>query len=394
MPLRVAARARRPARGLAEAAAAHLRRHPLVADAAAEGPGFVAVTPAAPAWSALVARVAADPGTYLGGYLARPFASVPSADSGHLDDLDGLVGPDHPPDPERPGPAGPPDAGAPGTWAPLADAPTVAEARLRARAAARRRIAAADRLLPALAEGRGRMPGGGPGGAEVSWRDPCLDRGPDGFTTAAGRLLGVIGEASARVAFCRSAGERPRPGELTGPDLPALPTAERPGAWARSTFDNPAFAVRYARAHALSTLRWAGAAHPPAPGDTPSPAPGGAGPAPGAADGGAAAAPPARPGRPPSGTAPPAPRAALIGALFDGPVVVRAAERRSEPHMLVRYLEGLAIAYHDWWESSGVLRGETARGSGGDDALALCAAVAGVLGSGLSLLGVSAPTRL
>src|SRR5690606_7052305 len=79
--------------------------------------------------------------------------------------------------------------------------------------------------------------------------------------------------------------------------------------------------------------------------------------------------------------------AELVGALFDGPGAVSAAGRRGQPHMLVRYLEGLAASYHGWARSSDAVRGPAA------DAVALCSAASGVLGAGLALLGASAPTR-
>ncbi|WP_344733270.1 DALR anticodon-binding domain-containing protein, partial [Spinactinospora alkalitolerans] len=212
---------------------------------------------------------------------------------------------------------------------------------------------------------------------DADWRDPCLGSAPGG--TEAARLLRAIGEASARVAFCRSQPERPRPGEVTGPGLPALPAPDEPGNWARHTDANPAFAVRYAHAHAhVTAFRWArdlGLARTPA----------------GRGYCAAAVA---------DLDAPPA--AALIGALFDGPGALAAAARRSEPHILVRYLEGLSAAYHEWRESCDAITGEstgraTADGGRGEITAArldTCAAVAGVLRTGLSLLGVSAPTRL
>ena len=205
----------------------------------------------------------------------------------------------------------------------------------------------------------------------ADWRDvPGDARGDE-----AARLLAVTGEAAARVAACRGATEVPRPHETTGPRLPARPTPDHPGEWARATFANPAFVLRHAHAHARTAHeRWAadlglrrlggGRAHT-------------------AAEVAALTEPAAE---------------AVLGALFDGPAALRAAARRHQPHILVRYLEGLAAAYHDWWESHDVLSG---RADAADDRagtaaarLDVCAAVAGVLHAGLSLIGVSAPTRL
>ncbi|MFB9801991.1 DALR anticodon-binding domain-containing protein [Streptomonospora salina] len=89
----------------------------------------------------------------------------------------------------------------------------------------------------------------------------------------------------------------------------------------------------------------------------------------------------------------------MAGALYDGPLVLAAARRRGEPHMLVRYLEGVAAAYHEWRGSSGLAVEAAGEPAGGGSAselgrLRLCAAAAGVLRAGLRLLGVPAPTRL
>ncbi|MCY9782273.1 DALR anticodon-binding domain-containing protein [Nocardiopsis sp. EMB25] len=234
-----------------------------------------------------------------------------------------------------------------GEWpdTPLHDAVPVAQARRLARADARKRLT--------LAVG-GEPPPPGPGDAEVSWRDPYLDGGSAEPITPAARVLGTIGEASARVAFCRSIPERPKEAETTGRDLPVLPSADRPGAWARLTDANPAFRLRYAHAHALSRARWAREGAPPLAGC-------------------------------------PRHAARVRGLLFDGASSVDTAARREEPHILVRYLEALASAY-DEWRTCPTADPEGAEGAAADPALP--AAVAGVLRTGLFLLGVSAPTRL
>ncbi|GAA1756706.1 hypothetical protein GCM10009834_12680 [Streptomonospora arabica] len=356
---------------LAERAVASLLDCPGVADAGVERGGFVALDATPEARAAMVRAAAADGDRFLRGYL-HYLEGI-----GHLGD---------PPGPDRAGAA--PSAPSPTVAAaagerhsvePLDEAAGVEDLRRLARGDALRRMRAASRTGP----------GGGGGTAparDVSWRDPRIDGG-GGAATPAARLLAAVGEASARVAFCRSAADRPRPGEETGPGLPAVPTAEHPGAWALGTAANPAFAVRYAHAHAASTLRWAREAH----------------------EARAARAPEARGSSDPAGeragaalaAALQAPAAAeLAGALYDGPLVLHAARRRSEPHMLVRYLEGLAAAYHDWRGSCGGLIVEAAGGPADGEPvsafgrLRLCAAAAEVLSAGLSLLGVSAPTRL
>lgn len=336
LPPRLAGRAGRDARGLAADVAAALRRRPHLADARVDGPGFVAFTPVPAVRTALV-QVAAD------------------APARHLLDL-----------PPRPRPARRP-APVPGwTLSDLGRAHDATRLRDLARADARRRIAAAVAAATAadVADLLADQPA-------ADWRDvPGDARGDE-----AARLLAVTGEAAARVAACRGATEVPRPHETTGPRLPARPTPDHPGEWARATFANPAFVLRHAHAHARTAHeRWAadlglrrlggGRAHT-------------------AAEVAALTEPAAE---------------AVLGALFDGPAALRAAARRHQPHILVRYLEGLAAAYHDWWESHDVLSG---RADAADDRagtaaarLDVCAAVAGVLHAGLSLIGVSAPTRL
>ena len=238
-----------------------------------------------------------------------------------------------------------------GTWpgSELHEAGPVAQARRYARADARSRIAMAVGSQP---------PPPGPEG-EVSWRDRYLDTDRSDLYTPAGRALGRIGEDSARVAFCRSIPERPRENETTGRDLPVLPSAEYPGAWARLTEDNPAFRMRYAHAHALSSLRWR---H-----DTRS-----------LSERGTETEYSHRG----SGK--------VRRLLFDGPGIVDTAARREEPHILVRYLEALTSAYDEWRTDSTI--GSEPAGDAYDPAVP--AAVAGVLDTGLFLLGVSAPTRL
>ncbi|WP_431868132.1 DALR anticodon-binding domain-containing protein [Nocardiopsis eucommiae] len=237
----------------------------------------------------------------------------------------------------------------------LHEAGPLAQARRYARADARARIAMAV----------GGNPPPGPEG-EVSWRDRYLDTDQSTLFTASGRALGRIGEASARVAFCRSVPERPRENETTGRDLPVLPSAENAGSWARLTDANPAFRLRYAHAHALSSTRWAEEQR--------------------AATGGV----------PPRTRCHHAHGARVRGLLFDGPSVLDTAARREEPHILVRYLEALTSAYDEWRTGSTAGAEPDAEPEPTWAALdpALPAAVAGVVGTGLFLLGVSAPTRL
>lgn len=234
-----------------------------------------------------------------------------------------------------------------GEWprTPLHEAGPVAEARRHARTDARTRISLAVAAEP---------PPPGPGEEETGWRDPYRDgEGTELFTPAA-RALAAIGEDSARVAFCRSVPEYPRERESTGRDLPVLPSAEYPGAWARLTEANPAFRLRYAHAHALERARWVAEGAP-------------------VVDGCAVHT------------------AVVRRRLFDGPSALDSAARREEPHILVRYLETLASAY-DEWRTCPHRAPKRAEGAAPDPALPV--AVSGVLRTGLFLLGVSAPTRL
>lgn len=365
LALRLAGAVGLPADELAAGIAAELGASPHVVSATVEGRGFVNVTLTRRARVSLV-RAARVP-DYLTG--CRPAQ-------------------------------GPPPAGgrAAAAWglSPLHTADTLAQARDRARDDARRRMVlatgAGDDGTEASAASDSPGAAGPPpawgsfgnaaeGPEEVTWRDPYLDASPG--TSEAARLLTVVGEASARFAFCRSVPERPRPGEVTGPGLPALPTAEEPGSWKRHTAANPGFAVRYAHAHAVNTRIWAAEAGvtPPDPARSELDRTG----AGELADDAVAAL-----------DEPYA--AALLGCLFDGPGVLSAAAGRRQPHILVRYLEGVAAAYHEWRETCTAVPTSPAtdvtQGEVVEARLELCAAVAGVLRTGLSLLGVPAPTRL
>ncbi|WAL64495.1 arginine--tRNA ligase [Amycolatopsis cynarae] len=77
-----------------------------------------------------------------------------------------------------------------------------------------------------------------------------------------------------------------------------------------------------------------------------------------------------------------------------GKVVEKAAELR-EPHRVARYLEGLASAFHKFYDVARVLPEGDAEATPLTFArLALCEAARQVLANGLALLGVSAPERM
>ncbi len=85
----------------------------------------------------------------------------------------------------------------------------------------------------------------------------------------------------------------------------------------------------------------------------------------------------------------------LLGVLAEFPRVVASAAELREPHRVARYLEGLATAYHRFYDACRVLpMGEEPVGGLHVARLWLCAASRQVLVNGLDLLGVSAPERM
>lgn len=86
---------------------------------------------------------------------------------------------------------------------------------------------------------------------------------------------------------------------------------------------------------------------------------------------------------------------ALIRTLGELPRVVASASELREPHRVARYLEELAGAYHRFYDVCRVLpQGDEDPAPLHSARLALCAATRQVLGTGLGLLGVSAPERM
>jgi arginyl-tRNA synthetase len=85
----------------------------------------------------------------------------------------------------------------------------------------------------------------------------------------------------------------------------------------------------------------------------------------------------------------------LIRTIGEFPVVVRRAAELREPHRVARYLEGLAGAYHRFYDVARVLpQGDEETTPLTHARLALCEATRQVLANGLLLLGVSAPERM
>ncbi|HLX47815.1 MAG TPA: DALR anticodon-binding domain-containing protein [Streptosporangiaceae bacterium] len=152
---------------------------------------------------------------------------------------------------------------------------------------------------------------------------------------------------------------------LISQDRPTIDTVP-----VRHHLDNPLYAVRYAHAHAVSTLRQAADL--------------------GLSAGEAGEIAPRLLGRPPE--------RALLDAMSWLPERVAWAVRRGRPGEFARYLEELASAYHDCREScpalpfggSGAPRSEgTLRAR-----LWLVTAARTAIGAGLGLLGIDRPARL
>jgi arginyl-tRNA synthetase len=85
----------------------------------------------------------------------------------------------------------------------------------------------------------------------------------------------------------------------------------------------------------------------------------------------------------------------LIRTIGEFPTVVLKASNLREPHRVARYLEGLAGAYHRFYDGPRVLpQGDEEATPLTHARLALCEAARQVLANGLALLGVSAPERM
>jgi arginyl-tRNA synthetase len=204
-------------------------------------------------------------------------------------------------------------------------------------------------------------------------------------------LTGRLAEAAGArtilsVIEVRRSAPAPRPARATGPVAAAIDYAGAgpvryalarlpPGAPPRvdpchagaHRLDVPAYAVRYAHAHAKSALRQAADL--------------------GLSRGEAAEFDPRLLAHPSE--------LALLGELSWLPERVAGAARRARPDTLPRYLERLAGAYFDCHEQCpAVWPGSTDGGSRAVARLWLAAATATALRAGLDLLGVDAPDRL
>ncbi|MGI8446980.1 MAG: DALR anticodon-binding domain-containing protein [Streptosporangiaceae bacterium] len=204
-------------------------------------------------------------------------------------------------------------------------------------------------------------------GAEVTWTPP---RPGDRAGGPAAEAIAYAGEDAVRFALSRLAGGVPRP---PGPDLD-------PRALAAQQLGNPAYAVRYAHAHAASALRQAADLGLPGPG--------------------AERFQPCLLAHPSEQV--------LLDAMSWLPERVAGAARRRQPHVVAAYLEELASGYFDWQEACPVMgpgsvpprtdpRPAARPPAGGEliqARLQLASAAQTVLATGLQLLGIAAPGRM
>jgi arginyl-tRNA synthetase len=207
-------------------------------------------------------------------------------------------------------------------------------------------------------------------GAEVTWVPPVPkkngpgDCGP-GDCGPVAEAVAYAGGDAVRFALSRLAsGPARRPPRSHEPEL-------APQTMAAQHLGNPAYAVRYAHAHAASALRQA-------------------------ADLGLLELDVER--FQPCLLAHPSERV-LLDAMSWLPERVAGAARRRQPHVVAAYLEDLAGRYFDWQEACPVMRPGSvlSRPLGGEltqARLQLASAARTALGTGLQLLGVTAPGRM
>lgn len=208
-------------------------------------------------------------------------------------------------------------------------------------------------------------------GAEVTWMPPGPGETVPAETapaeTAAGgagpvaEAVAYAGEDAVRFTLSRLVGGPARPRE---PGLdPRTMAAQHPG--------NPAYAVRYAHAHAASALRQAVDLGLPEPG--------------------AERFQPCLLAHPSEQV--------LLDAMSWLPERAAGAARRRQPHVVAAYLEDLAGRYFGWQEACQVMRPGSVppRLLGGEliqARLQLASAARTALGTSLGLLGIAAPGRM
>lgn len=207
-------------------------------------------------------------------------------------------------------------------------------------------------------------------GAEVTWVPLRPETNVPGECGLVAEAVAYAGEDAVRFALSRL---------VSGPASPP-PHPHEPGlaprAMAAQHLGNPAYAVRYAHAHAASALRQA-------------------------ADLGLPELDVER--FQPCLLAHPSERV-LLDAMSWLPERVAGAARRRQPHVVAAYLEDLAGRYFDWQEACPVMRPGSVRArpagrlpAGGEliqARLQLASGARTVLGTGLRLLGIAAPSRM
>ena len=211
-------------------------------------------------------------------------------------------------------------------------------------------------------------------GAEVTWVPLRPEENAPGECGLVAEAVAYAGEDAVRFALSRLvSGPASRPPHPHEPGL-------APRAMAAQHLGNPAYAVRYAHAHAASALRQAAdlglpeldvERFQPCLLDHPS-------------------------------------ERVLLDAMSWLPERVAGAARRRQPHVVAAYLEDLASQYFDWQEACPVMRPGSVRPrpdprpagrlpAGGEliqARLQLASAARTVLGTGLRLLGIAAPSRM
>lgn len=209
-------------------------------------------------------------------------------------------------------------------------------------------------------------------GEEQPREHGARESGPGAATgSPVAEAIAYAGEDAVRFALSRLASGVPRP---PGPDLdPRVLAAQHLG--------NPAYAVRYAHAHAASALRQVADLGLPGPD--------------------AERFQPCLLAHPSEQV--------LLDAMSWLPERVAGAARRRQPHVVAAYLEELASRYFGWQEACPVMRPGTVpprpadpRPGGGLPAggelirarLQLASAARTVLGTGLRLVGIAAPGRM
>ena len=202
-------------------------------------------------------------------------------------------------------------------------------------------------------------------GAEVTWVPLLPEEKAPGEYGPVAEAVAYAGEDAVRFALSRLVG-----GPASRPPRPPEPGLA-PQAMAAQHLGNPAYAVRYAHAHAASALRQA-----------------------------------VHLGLPeldaerfqPCLLAHPSERV-LLDAMSWLPERVAGAARRRQPHVVAAHLEDLVGRYFDWQEACPVMQpgavpsrlvdGELTRAR-----LQLASAARTALGTGLQLLGIAAPSRM